>query len=383
MLNPTLTNSGIALMVKAFCGEEIQFTKLKIGNGNAEGIDIKTLTDLINPIKTININRMDRNENNVVLVGTGYDNSDIETDITWNEVGVYANDTDEGEILFAYINTEEALEILKSNASGVNIENNLSVMLLISSDISVSAVITSIVYASKQEFTAHVEEKNPHGTRKEDIGLSNVENLAISDQVPNFEKGKPLTNINKGDKVSDIVAKVWAAIDKLTKHITDSNPHSGSAPSSHEHNTSDITSGILPISRGGTGASSVSTLQTKLGLKAARDDTNDITINTNVISTAYNVTLYTKDNIAYLLFNGILAIDIENWVDQSGGLYMLVLNSRFYPIREVSGIGIASNKEIFTIRITTDGLVRITSFGVINIPQGTHIRFQISYPTIQ
>ncbi|MCH5315713.1 MAG: hypothetical protein J1E81_07355 [Eubacterium sp.] len=223
MLQPTLTLSGISLMVKAFCGEEIQFTQLKIGRGSAEGIDTKSLTDLINPIKNISISRIDRNDNNVTLVGTGYNNSDVENDITWNEVGVYATDPDEGEILFAYVNTEDALEIIKDNQSGINIENNLSVMLIISSNINVSAVIKSIQYASKQDLLDHISNKNnPHGLTKKDFGLEKVENLAISDQVPNFDTGSPLENIKKGDTIKKILTKVWSAIDKLTNHINNS-----------------------------------------------------------------------------------------------------------------------------------------------------------------
>lgn len=262
MLQPTLTQSGINLMIKALCGGEIQFTKLKIGNGSAEGIDIKTLTDLINPIKNINISRMDRNDNNVILVGTGYDNSEVESDITWNEVGVYATDPDEGEILFAYVNTENALEIIKSNRSGVSIENNLSVMLIISSDITISAVITSIQYASKQDLLEHIKLRNPHGLTKEDIDLGNVENKVISEQSPEFETGLPLTNIKKGDTIKTITSKIWSAIKLLAEHIANGdNPHGTNAD---DINKSGI--GIISEERGGTGFNSLNDMLNALGL---------------------------------------------------------------------------------------------------------------------
>lgn len=263
MIQPTLTQNGIALMVKAFSGAEIQFTKLKIGSGSARDIDIKTLTDLINPIKNINISRMDRNDNNIILVGTGYDNSEVENDITWNEVGVYAIDPDEGEILFAYINTEDALEIIKSNQSGVSIENNLSVMLLISSDINISAVITSIQYASKQDLLEHIQLRNPHRLTKEDIDLGNVENKAISEQSPEFETGLPLTNLVAGDTIKTITSKIWSAIKSLSKHIADkSNPHCVNA--THINNSG---IGIISEERGGTGYNSLTSMLDALGLK--------------------------------------------------------------------------------------------------------------------
>lgn len=50
-----------------------------------------------------------------------------------------------------------------------------------------------------------------------------------------------------------------------TEYAPIDHTHSNYATTSHKHSTSDITSGILPISQGGTGASTVSGILTNLG----------------------------------------------------------------------------------------------------------------------
>jgi len=232
MSEPTLTNKGIALMQKGLQGETITFTKFKIGNGNPGDTDVKTLEDIVNPIKTIGLDRIDRpnNGNNVVLVGKGYTNSGIESDTRWNEIGVYADDPDDGEILFAYINAENEIEILKSEQCGISMENNLSVMLLISSEINVTAVIAGIQYATKEEFLQHTSARNPHGTDKSDVGLDKIENRYFSEQVPSFTTGQRLTNLAPGDDMEAIASKLWSAINTLSSHLIANNPHNLKVP---------------------------------------------------------------------------------------------------------------------------------------------------------
>ena len=272
MSEPTLTNKGNSLIQKGLQGETIEFTKFKIGNGDPGETDVKTLEDIVHPIKTIELDRIDRNDNNVILVGKGYTNSGIEEDVRWNEIGVYANDPDDGEILFAYINAEDEIEILKSEQCGISMENNLAVMLLISSEIDVTAVIASIQYTTKDEFLAHTSASNPHGTTKNDIGLGNVENLAISNQIPEFETGQNLSNFSAGSTVKTLVSKLWSVINEFITHKSASNPHPGSAAVGHSHEASDITSGILDESKGGTGYSSILSFLTQFGLKDLQVD---------------------------------------------------------------------------------------------------------------
>lgn len=56
---------------------------------------------------------------------------------------------------------------------------------------------------------SHTEDKNnPHEVGKEDVGLSNVENLAINDQMPTYSSAGARENIRSGEKLSTAFGKI-------------------------------------------------------------------------------------------------------------------------------------------------------------------------------
>lgn len=341
MVEPTLTKSGIALLVKGLSGSEIQFTKLQIGNGQKLNTDLTTLTTLINPLLDIDISSITRSENNVVLNGNDYTNSDITKDTTWNELGVYATDPDNGsEILFAVFNSSDDIELIPSSSSGISVENKISAMLLISSDVSVSAVIKSIQYVTKEEFEAHTSETNPHGTTKSDVGLENVENLAISEQVPEFATGQTLTNISVGDTIENIVSKLWSTINALK-----------------------------------TLQKSVTTLVTSAKTTEYK---SKVTFSSNVFN-IYDYEFYVKNGIACVM----MTFQINIAITQDQSVYIMTLPSGIRPLT-VIGVPCQTSAQgdlpSTSIRIGADGIVTMYSFGYENLAANTFYRFQATYP---
>ena len=113
---------------------------------------------------------------------------------------------------------------------------------------------------------------NPHSVTKSQVGLGNVPNVATNDQAPTYTAAISLTALSSGEKLSVAFGKLKKAVADLISHIANtSNPHSvtytqtGAAAASHTHGAGDITSGTLPIARGGTGATSASAAITALG----------------------------------------------------------------------------------------------------------------------
>lgn len=67
---------------------------------------------------------------------------------------------------------------------------------------------------------------NPHKVTKEQVGLGNVENLSINDQIPIYEEAEKLENISSGEKISVAFGKLKRAITSLILHINNfDNPH--------------------------------------------------------------------------------------------------------------------------------------------------------------
>ena len=57
---PSLTDQGKSLLMRAIGGEQITFTRFKVGSGSlASGQTIDSLTDLITPVLAFSITDMD------------------------------------------------------------------------------------------------------------------------------------------------------------------------------------------------------------------------------------------------------------------------------------------------------------------------------------
>lgn len=195
-LSPSLTKDGINLLVKAMDGGSITFTKIALGDGGAQS-DKNTVHDLTNKKLEIGISEAETHEGYLVL--TGYCNSsELNEAFYGKELGVYAQDADGNEYLYAYRYSESEVDFFPSKNSGRVIEIVFSVVVQVGAAENVSAIlIDSDAFASKTEFKNHCNADNPHKITCKTIGAS---------------------------------------------------------PQAHTHSADDVKSGILPVERGGTGA---------------------------------------------------------------------------------------------------------------------------------
>jgi hypothetical protein len=269
-----LTDAGRQIIVKAISGQcAIVFTKFGVGNGDAPA-DVNALTDLVNLVKNISIN-----DDPVVgdgcanLTGT-LDNADLSAGIWWTEVGIYATDPDDGEVLYAYAHAGEYAEYIPAYSNQSYLRTTLNVTVIVGDAENVEAVIGEYAgYVTREDFEAHAEAtNNPHSVTKEQIGLGNVPNVSTNNQTPTFAEASTLATIVSGETASTIFGKIKKAITSLISHINASNPHGitcskiGAATSGHTHSASQITGGVLPITRGGTGVQSIASLRNLLNL---------------------------------------------------------------------------------------------------------------------
>ena len=176
-------------------------------------------------------------------------------------------------LLYAYANDGANAGMIRAYASDVVSEETVLVYLEISSEANVTAYLTpDAAYVLQTDFDNHMEAINPHQVTAQQIGLGNVDNVHLADYTPTFTEASSLGNIDSGTKFSVLFGKIKKAISSLISHLSNtSNPHQvtlnqvGAAAREHIHSANDINSGILPVSRGGTGVSNIGDLQAFLG----------------------------------------------------------------------------------------------------------------------
>lgn len=119
---------------------------------------------------------------------------------------------------------EAELQLLSLDEELTTRKFNIIVKKSVVPDSAVESLIeTNVVKKFLQHLLNH---DNPHQVTKEQIGLRNVENLSINDQMPTYEEAEELENISSGEKMSTILGKIKRAITSLIAHINNlDNPH--------------------------------------------------------------------------------------------------------------------------------------------------------------
>lgn len=210
---PVITETGMTLLLRAAAGEQITFTHFQAGKGTlSEGETPKTMTALKSVvIESIPITQATSEAEGYIQLTGSFDNQvDVEEDFRWTELGLIAEDEDGVEYLYAYGYDDEYAELINAGSGAVILEQYINCIIAIGDSENITAyVIPNATYASKQEFDAHVGNKsNPH---------------------------------------------------EVTYDQT------GAAAEQHTHSAADIISGILPVSRGGTGVATLAELKELIG----------------------------------------------------------------------------------------------------------------------
>lgn len=276
---PSLTNRGSSLLMRAIAGEQITFTRFKIGDGRlSTGQSGAALNDLVHAVVTFPITDMDDSQAGLVAISGEFDSGDVQADFTWREIGIFAKGEDNVEVLYAYANDGDNAGVLKALNTEILTEQTITLIIAIGEAEHVTAVFSPRQqYASKAEFDTHKNNtENPHNVTKQQVGLENVPNLTPSNMTINFSEEEQRQQLNTGEKLSTLMGKLKKIVSDVISHLTDTeNPHNvtrqqlQAAAATHSHAAGDINSGTLALERGGTGVASLQALKNLIGTNAA------------------------------------------------------------------------------------------------------------------
>lgn len=171
-----LTDKGIALLARE--GIDITFTRIETGCGEyQEGEEVGSLTALKNKVQEFGINGVEKKADTLIELKFVITNQNLATGYLFTEIGVYAIDPEEGEILYAvcYSTIKNADEIKKYN--GI-FASTLVVSLLI--EVASGSVVTiskGDIYALAEDLDDHRNADNPHNITPEKINAAEKEHV--------------------------------------------------------------------------------------------------------------------------------------------------------------------------------------------------------------
>lgn len=317
---PALTNIGSSLLFRALAGEHITFTRIKVGDGElATGRNPEELTDLINAKFAVSIvnDGVDTSQQGLIALTFQFDNSSILEDFVWRELGLYAEDEDGVESLFAYANDGERAGTLRAINTQILARERLTLIIEIDDAENVSAVFSpERQYALAEDLNDHLENRsNPHHVTPAQLNLGAFAGLTPNTLPITFTEASSRGNVTSGETLATLFGKIKKVFTDVLAHLTNaSNPHGvtlaqlNAAAATHNHNASDINAGILPTERGGTGVNSMDALRTAIGTNATMgvytgDNTQKRGINLGFVPSA--VLLFNEFGESFDPTNGI------------------------------------------------------------------------------
>ncbi|MEC2128124.1 phage tail protein [Brevibacillus centrosporus] len=162
-----LTELGLALLTKAQTGAtRIQFTRIGIGDGYPIE-DQSELTELVHEVLSLDILELKITEDGQSQVTSTLSNKDLAAGIYVREIGLFANDPDEGEILYAVANAGALADYIPPS-NGIDIvEEIFHFITVIGTAEDVTAVIDEKALVTVDTFSAHVNDASIHVTSEE------------------------------------------------------------------------------------------------------------------------------------------------------------------------------------------------------------------------
>ena len=145
-----LTHVGAELQAKVNAGlTDLVFTKVALGDGTATG-DLQNLTDLVSRKKDLTISDISVSAN-VVIVKSIITNENLQTGFYMREMGLYATDPDDGEILYAVM-VDTNPDYMPADGSATVVSELLTLNLTMSNTGNVSATLDASQLIHRSEF---------------------------------------------------------------------------------------------------------------------------------------------------------------------------------------------------------------------------------------
>lgn len=163
--NATMTDVGADLQAKVNAGKtKLTFTKIKVGSG-VNATNPLALTDVISS-KWETTNFVVKQKGKIVSVDTFITNNGITEAFRMSEIGLFAQDPDKGEVLYAYL-TDPEPDRMPAAGGSVVVSQELTIGMVFSNTGNVSLTVNMGALVTHEQLTEavkqHNDDTNAHG----------------------------------------------------------------------------------------------------------------------------------------------------------------------------------------------------------------------------
>ena len=207
--NATMTDVGADLQAKVNAGKtKLTFTKIKVGSG-VNATNPLALTDVISS-KWETTNFVVKQEGKIVSVDTFIANTGITEAFRMSEIGLFAQDPDKGEVLYAYL-TDPEPDRMPAEGGSVVVSQELTIGMVFSNTGNVSLTVNMGALVTHEQLEHHNDDANAHDNRFNAIiknlnnMITNVDNSDSLAKAPTLQLVKNLLSSLNIKNATDVV----------------------------------------------------------------------------------------------------------------------------------------------------------------------------------
>ena len=158
--NAIMTDVGADLQAKVNAGKtKLTFTKIKVGSG-VNATNPLALTDVISS-KWETTNFVVKQEGKIVSVDTFITNTGTHEAFRMSEIGLFAQDPDKGEVLYAYL-TDPEPDRMPAEGGSVVVSQELTIGMVFSNTGNVSLTVNMGALVTHEQLERHNTDEHAH-----------------------------------------------------------------------------------------------------------------------------------------------------------------------------------------------------------------------------
>lgn len=207
--NANMTDVGADLQAKVNAGKtKLTFTKIKVGSG-VNATNPLALTDVISS-KWETTNFVVKQEGKIVSVDTFITNNGITEAFRMSEIGLFAQDPDKGEVLYAYL-TDPEPDRMPAEGGSVVVSQELTIGMVFSNTGNVSLTVNMGALVTHEQLENHNTDEHAHDNRFNTIikqlngMLTTVDNAEGQPKAPTLALVKTLLSSLNIKNATDVV----------------------------------------------------------------------------------------------------------------------------------------------------------------------------------
>lgn len=206
-----VTKKGYNLLAESIATKKpVTFTKVIIGDGDDNGLNIDTMTNVVSEKLTLPVHDGQKDGDGQYLVTAILSNSTVETGFFPKEVALFAKCGDGEEILYSYSNGGNNVGLIPDKNTHINSEI-YNIRTKIGNATNITFLTSDDLYVTKSELTKHNADANAHDNRFNAIiqqlnnMITSVDNSDSLAKAPTLQLVKTLLSSLNIKNATDVV----------------------------------------------------------------------------------------------------------------------------------------------------------------------------------